>query len=159
MDDTLHPKEDYKPAPAPEISADAYHIVKCAREDAREAADRIIKHLWIIFVLCCCPLCWASCLRSSSSLRNYARFTFAHLARCAAAIRFLPTAEIVCFGLAVRCFAQRAFCARLIFRFPAADIVRDAPFELPLPKAASASSMRWSCFCASSRSFFNCWTT
>jgi hypothetical protein len=34
-----------------EVSADAYHIVKCAREDSREAAGRIVKHLWIIFVL------------------------------------------------------------------------------------------------------------
>jgi hypothetical protein len=34
-----------------EVSADAYHIVKRAREDSREAAGRIIKHLWIIFVL------------------------------------------------------------------------------------------------------------
>ena len=34
-----------------EISADACHIAKCAREDSREAAERIVKHLWIIFVL------------------------------------------------------------------------------------------------------------
>jgi hypothetical protein len=34
-----------------QISADAYHIVKCAREDAREASWRIVKHMWIIFVL------------------------------------------------------------------------------------------------------------
>ncbi len=66
-----------------------------------------------------------------------AYFTFAHLALCAAAIRFLPAAEIVRFGLAVLVFAHRAFCARLILRRPAADIVRDAPFEL-LPSAASA---------------------
>ena len=88
-----------------------------------------------------------------------ARFTFAHRALCAAAIRFLPAAEIVRFGLAVLCFAQRAFCARLILRRAAADMVRDAPFELTLPSAASAASMRWTCFCARSRSFFNCWTT
>ena len=85
-------------------------------------------------------------------------FTFAHRARCAAAIRLRPAAEIVRFGLAVLVFAHRFFCARLILRRPAADIVRDAPFEL-LPSAASASSMRWSCFCAYSRSFLNCWTT
>jgi hypothetical protein len=29
-----------------EISADAYHIVKCAREDSREVAGRIPNHLW-----------------------------------------------------------------------------------------------------------------
>ena len=84
-------------------------------------------------------------------------FTFAHLALCAAAIRFLPAAEIVRFGVAVFCFAHRALCARLILRRAAADI-RDAPFEL-MPSAASASSMRWSCFRARSRSFFNCRTT
>ena len=53
-----------------------------------------------------------------------ARFTLAHLALCAAAIRLRPAAEIVRFGLAVLCFAHRAFCARLILRRPAADIVR-----------------------------------
>jgi len=58
------------------------------------------------------------------------RFTFAHRARCAAAILLLPAAEIVRFGLAVLCFAHRAFCARLILLRAAADIVRDAPFEL-----------------------------
>jgi hypothetical protein len=87
-----------------------------------------------------------------------ALLTFAHRALCAAAIRLRPAAEIVRFGFAL-CFAQRAFCARLILRRPAADIVRDAPFELTLPRAASAASMRWSCFCTCSRSFFNCWTT
>lgn len=34
-----------------DISADAYHIAKCAREDSRDVAGRIVKHLWIIFVL------------------------------------------------------------------------------------------------------------
>jgi hypothetical protein len=34
-----------------QVSADAYHIVKCAREDAREASGRIVKQMWIIFVL------------------------------------------------------------------------------------------------------------
>jgi hypothetical protein len=33
------------------ISPDADHIARCAREDAREASGRIVKHLWIIFVL------------------------------------------------------------------------------------------------------------
>lgn len=82
---------------------------------------------------------------------------FAHLARCAAAIRLRPAAEIVRFGFCVLVFAQRAFCARLILRLPSADIFR-IPFEL-LPNAASASSIRWSCCCVCSRSFFNCWTT
>jgi hypothetical protein len=51
------------------------------------------------------------------------------------------------FGAWPFAFAQRAFCARLIFLRAAADIVRDAPLEL-LPSAASASSIRWSCLCA-----------
>jgi len=63
---------------------------------------------------------------------------FAHLVLCAAAIRFLPAAEIVRFGLAFLCFAYRAFCARLILLRPAAEIVRDEPFKLALPSAASA---------------------
>jgi len=33
------------------ISADAHYIAQCARDDAREASGRIVKHLWIIFVL------------------------------------------------------------------------------------------------------------
>lgn len=41
--------------PRTDISADAYHIAgivaKCSREDAREASRRIVKHLWLIFVL------------------------------------------------------------------------------------------------------------
>jgi hypothetical protein len=36
--------------------------------------------------------------------------------------------------------------------------VPDEPFELILPSATIASSIRWTCFCARSRSFFNCWT-
>jgi hypothetical protein len=53
MDDRLYPKDDDKTAPAPpaEISADAAYIVKSAREDVREAAGRVIKQMWIIFVL------------------------------------------------------------------------------------------------------------
>jgi hypothetical protein len=70
------------------------------------------------------------------------RFTFAHRALCAAAIRLRPAAEIVLVGFGVLCFAHRAFCAWLILSRPAADIFR-VPFELP-PNAASASSIRWS---------------
>lgn len=64
-----------------------------------------------------------------------ARFTFAHRALCAAAIRLLPAAEMVRFGLAVLTFAQRAFCARLILRRAAADM-RNEPFEVKVPNAA-----------------------
>jgi hypothetical protein len=59
------------------------------------------------------------------------------------------------FGVVAFCFAHRAFCARLILLRSAAGMVRDAPFELTLPKAARAASMRWTWFCARSRSFFN----
>jgi hypothetical protein len=38
-----------------DISADAYHIAavfaQSSRDNAREASGRIVKHLWIIFVL------------------------------------------------------------------------------------------------------------
>jgi hypothetical protein len=68
-------------------------------------------------------------------------FTFAHRALCAAAIFFRAATDIVRFGCAVLRLAHRAFCARLILRRPAADM-RDAPFELTLPSAASAASMR-----------------
>jgi hypothetical protein len=65
-------------------------------------------------------------------------FNFAQRARCAAAIFFLPAAEIVRFTSpkpvafadpapgcdAFRVFAHRAFCACAIFRREAADIVR-----------------------------------
>lgn len=72
-------------------------------------------------------------------------------------MRLRPAAEIVLFGFAVLCFAHRAFCARLILRRAAPDMVR-VPFELA-PKAASASSMRWSCCCKCWCSRFNCWIT
>jgi len=86
-------------------------------------------------------------------------FAFAHLALCAAAMRLRPAAEIILFGLVAFCFAHRAFCARLILRRAAGDRVRDALFELTLPKASSAASIRSSCFYTCSRSFFNWWTT
>jgi hypothetical protein len=63
----LHPKDVGEKIDKPEVrpyfaqppvqpsaegtSVDAYYIAKCAREDAREASGRIIKHMWIIFVL------------------------------------------------------------------------------------------------------------
>jgi hypothetical protein len=34
-----------------QVSADARHIVKCACEDAREVSGRLVKLIWIIFVL------------------------------------------------------------------------------------------------------------
>ena len=43
--------EDHPFDPRIDISADAYHIAKCARDVAREASRRIVKHMWIIFVL------------------------------------------------------------------------------------------------------------
>ena len=88
-------------------------------------------------------------------------FTFAHLARCAATILLRPAAEIVRLGLAF-CFAHRAFCAKLIFRRAETLMVclpRFEPLEPGLPKAASAASMRWTSFCARSRSVLNCRTT
>jgi hypothetical protein len=58
-----------------------------------------------------------------------ARFTFAHLALCAAAIRLRPAAEIVRFGFGAWpfAFAQRAFCAGLILRRPAKASSTPAP--------------------------------
>jgi len=53
-------------------------------------------------------------------------FSFAHLARWAAAILFLPAADIVRLGFTLPAwpfFAQRAFCAKLIFLRAAADMV------------------------------------
>jgi len=52
-------------------------------------------------------------------------FNLAHRALCAAAIRFLPAAEIVRVGFGARlfAFAHRAFCARLMRLRTEADIV------------------------------------
>jgi hypothetical protein len=55
--------------------------------------------------------------------------------------------------------AHRAFCTRLIFLRPAADMVRRFPLELELPKAASAVPNCSTSFFARSSSFFNCSTT
>ena len=73
--------------------------------------------------------------------RRLLRLTFSHLARCAAAIFFLPAAEIVRFGLFacpfafVHCF----FCTMLIRLRAEADNV-GCPFALELPKAARRRS-------------------
>ena len=90
---------------------------------------------------------------SQPRMAAYAAFfpdrTFAHLARWAAAILRLPSADIVRLSFAidaapfaVACLAHRAFCARLIFLRAAADIVR-VPVDLgPLyapTKAVSAA--------------------
>ena len=37
--------------PQNELSEDAKHIAVCAQEAAQRAASRIIKHMWVIFVL------------------------------------------------------------------------------------------------------------
>jgi hypothetical protein len=52
----VQPSEEYSEPTGPfdpreEVSADAHHIAQRARADAREASGRIIRHLWIIFVL------------------------------------------------------------------------------------------------------------
>ena len=89
---------------------------------------------------------------------------FAHLAREAAAILFLPAADILRLAGAdpvtafagcdpLRVFAHRAFCARLIRLRADADNIR-CPFEPALPKAASAAVKRWTSCCALLSSFF-----
>ncbi len=105
-----------------------------------------------------------------SLLEVYAAFFFAALnfaqrARAAAAILFLPAAEIVRVRFTgaeavatagfdpFRAFAHRFFCARLILLRADADNVR-RPFEFELPKAASAAVKRWTSCCALSSSFF-----
>ena len=95
------------------------------------------------------------------SVFQAASLTFAQRARCAATILLRPAADIVRRGFAF-CFAQRAFCAKLILRRAAADMLcvpRFEPLMLRLPKAESAASMRWTSFCARSRSVLNCRTT
>jgi hypothetical protein len=69
--------------------------------------------------------------RCSYAAFFFPAFNFAHLALCAAAIRFLPAAEIVRFGFGARlfAFAHRAFCARLIRLRAEADMVCSMPLE------------------------------
>ena len=64
--------------------------------------------------------------RCSYAAFFFPAFNFAHLALCAAAIRFLPAAEIVRFGFGARlfAFAHRAFCARLMRLRADADTLR-----------------------------------
>ena len=68
-----------------------------------------------------------------------ALFAFAHRVLWAAAILLRPAAVIVGFGLAVLCFARRAFCVKLILRRAAANIFRDAPLVRCPPRAANAA--------------------
>ena len=92
--------------------------------------------------------------------------TFAHRARCAAAIFRRAAADSVRLGLAVGAsvpkvlLAHRAFCARLIFLRTAADNVRRflAGPALRPARAASAAFKPLTSSCTRSRSFFNCWT-
>jgi hypothetical protein len=53
--DPQPPPEHIEPTgpfePRTEVSADAHHIAQWAGRDADRNAGRIIKHLWIIFVL------------------------------------------------------------------------------------------------------------
>jgi hypothetical protein len=83
-------------------------------------------------------------------------FSFAHLALCAAAILFLPAAEIVRFGFAARpfAFAHRARCARAILRREAADTIRVGRPDLRdtlVPFKDSITEIAWS-----NVSTFNC---
>jgi hypothetical protein len=82
-------------------------------------------------------------------------FILTHRARCAAAILFLPAAEIVRSTIVkpvafadggpgcdpLRALAHRAFCARLIRLRASADKVR-CPLDAELPNAASAEVKR-----------------
>jgi hypothetical protein len=125
---------------------------------------------------------------AAGSPRCYAAFfccalTAAHLARCAAAILFLPAAEIVCLAEAdptnfatnvgcdcFRTLAHRAFCASAILRLEATDIIRigwavllgaaaPASFKDSIPEIIwsnfSISNCAWLRFSRSSRSAFS----
>jgi hypothetical protein len=69
----------------------------------------------------------------------FAALNFAQRARAAAAIRFLPAADIVRLGFGACCpftFAHRAFCASAIFRREAADTIRFGWYvfwDIPVP--------------------------
>ncbi|MGA8763938.1 MAG: hypothetical protein WB562_13815, partial [Candidatus Sulfotelmatobacter sp.] len=91
-------------------------------------------------------------------------FTFAHLARWAAAIFLRPAADMMRLGFAAPfrvfepLFAHRAFCARLIFLRAAADKVRrfrTRVLPVRLPRAANAAPRRFTSPSALACSFFN----
>lgn len=102
----------------------------------------------------------------------FAALNFAQRAREAAAIRFLPAAEIfrvrftgteaIVFSATgfdpLLAIAHRFFCARLIRLRADADNVR-CPSELELPKAAKAAVNRWTSCCALFSSLFKYPTT
>jgi hypothetical protein len=77
----------------------------------------------------------------------FAALTFAHRARCAAAILFLPAADMVCLPrfdpiettFPALTFAHRAFCARLIRLRAEADMMRLRPASWLTPYDANYS--------------------
>jgi hypothetical protein len=74
--------------------------------------------------------------------------TFAHRARCAAAILFLPAADMVRLGFGARpfAFAHRACCASAILRREAEDTIRvDRPDlrDTPAPFKDSIAEITW----------------
>src|SRR5262249_25288857 len=97
----------------------------------------------------------------------FAALTFAHLARCAAAILFRAAGDSVRFFEVVGLLcafpftlAHRALCAAAIRSLAAAESVLVPVCLLPAPSsAASAASNCATCLAALSRSFFNCWIT
>lgn len=100
----------------------------------------------------------------------FAALTFAHRARCAAAIllraladmdRFLGDLTSFDFPLSVFTFAHRALWAAAILALPAADItpLRVVPFAYAAPKAMSAAPTDFISLLNRSRSVFNNRTT
>jgi hypothetical protein len=100
----------------------------------------------------------------------FAAFTFAHRARCAAAILLRALADIVRFlGIVTTfasppfafTFAQRALWAAAILALPAAEIAPRGAVPLPYvaPKAESAALMAFTSLVNRSCSFFNICTT
>jgi hypothetical protein len=100
----------------------------------------------------------------------FVAFTFAHRARCAAAIFLRAAADKVRFfgiemtlGLPLFAFtfAHRAFWAAAILALPAADILPRVPFCLAyvMPKAESAAAIALTSLVKRSCSFFKILTT
>ena len=98
---------------------------------------------------------------------------FAHRARCAAAILFLPAADIVCLPrfdaigttLCAFALAHRARCACAILRREAADTIRVGRPDLrdaPVPSKDSIIEIAWYNFstrnCVCLRSSRSCWS-